>query len=295
MNYTQRRERYRAALTGNEVVYTASVFDPISAQIAEDVGFTLGNLSGTLAGAEVLGTRAQSVLTMTELAEQVRRICRASTLSIHVDAENGGGDAVNVMRAVQELENAGASAIVMEDGQFPIPYGFFKEKKLAPGQRFHGPMVSLEEAVAKIKSAVAARGDSSTVIGMRTNSLFNFGVDEAVRRARAYEQAGVDAVSMVNPTREAVEALCSETRLPLIIAPSESLRDKAWLSAHRVRVALDSRYAFEAAIKSMHEVYKALRDGVPLAELRSLTASPELYTQATREAPYLEWNKKYWS
>src|SRR5262249_22417260 len=161
------------------------------------------------------------------------------------------------------------------DGLFPLPYGFFKQNKIARGQRFHGPMVTVEEAVAKIKSAAAARKDASLVIAMRTNSMFNHGVREAVHRAKAYEKAGADAVSIVNPTGEVVEAVCAETKLPLIIAPSETLRDKAWLSAHRIRIALDSRYAFEAAIKSMHEVYKALRDGVPLAELRPLTPSPE--------------------
>ena len=295
MIVTQRRERYRGALTGNEVVYTASVFDPVSAQIAEDVGFELGNLSGTLCGAEVLGTRAQTVLTTTELAEQARRICRASTISLHVDAEHGGNDAVNVMRTVQELENAGVSAVFIEDGALPVPYGFFKGKSYKPGQRFQGPLVSLEEGVAKLRAALAARQDPSLVIAMRTNALFHMGVAEAARRAKAYEQAGADALSLVSPTREGVEVVHAATGLPLVIAPSESLRDKTWLAAHRVRVALDSRYAFEAAIKAMHEVYKALRNGVPLADLRPLTCSPELLAQATREAKYLEWNTKYWS
>lgn len=295
MRVTQRRERYRSILAGDSVVYTASVFDPISAQIAEDVGYELGNVSSTLASAEVLGTRAQSVLTSTELADQVRRICRASDISLHVDAEHGGADAVTVRRTVEELEHAGASAVFIEDGALPPPFGFFKGRQLAPGDRFHGPLVPVEEAVAKLRSALAARTDSSLVIGIRTNALFESGPDAAVARAKAYAEAGVDAVSLVAPTRAAIEAVHSEVKVPLVIAPSEDVRDTEFLTMNGVRVALNVRYAFEAAVKAMHDVYTALRRGTPLTDLRLLTAAPDLLTQATREAPYLEWNQKFWS
>lgn len=295
INATAARARYREILEGDAVIYTASVFDPISAQIAEDIGYEVGNLSSTLASAEVLGTRAQSILTSTELAEQTRRITRASGLSIHLDAEHAGHDAVTVRRAIEEFEHAGAAAIFIEDGHLPVPYGFLSKAERDPGDRFRGPMIPLEEGVAKLGAALAARSDPQTVIAMRTNALFDHGVDEAIRRAAAYRAAGADAISIVSPTREAVEAVHREVDAPLVIAPSEDLRDRAFLSAHGVRVALNIRYPFEASIKALHDTYLLLREDVPLREIRPLTADPRLLIRATREEPYLEWNQRYWS
>ena len=107
MNLTERRERYRAVLAGDQCVHPASVFDPISARIAEDLGFEVGMLAGSIASFTVLGAPDIIVLTLTEFAQQIHRICRASTLSLMVDADHGYGNALNVKRTVEELESAG--------------------------------------------------------------------------------------------------------------------------------------------------------------------------------------------
>jgi len=98
MNLTQRRERYRAVLAGDQCVYPASVFDPISARIAEDLGFEVGMLAGSIASFTVLGAPDIIVLTLTEFAQQIHRICRAGSLSLMVDADHGYGNAFNVKR-----------------------------------------------------------------------------------------------------------------------------------------------------------------------------------------------------
>ena len=82
MNSTQRREQFRAILAGDQCVHPASVFDPISARIAEDLGFELAFMAGSIASATVLGAPDLVVLTLTEFAEQVRRICRAANISL---------------------------------------------------------------------------------------------------------------------------------------------------------------------------------------------------------------------
>ena len=96
MNLTDRRERYRAVLAGDQCVHPASVFDPISARIAEDLGFEVGMLAGSIASFTVLGAPDIIVLTLTEFAQQIHRICRAGNLSLMVDADHGYGKAINV-------------------------------------------------------------------------------------------------------------------------------------------------------------------------------------------------------
>ena len=115
MNPTPRRERFRSILAGDRCVYAASVFDPISARIAEDLGFEAGMLAGSVVSGRVLGAPDLVVLTLTELAQQVRRVCRAGELALMVDADHGYGNALNVMRTVEELENAGAAGLTIED------------------------------------------------------------------------------------------------------------------------------------------------------------------------------------
>src|SRR5829696_6814445 len=109
MHWTARREAFRAILDGDRCVYPASVFDPLSARIAEDIGFELGMFAGSVASLAVLGAPDLIVVTLTEFAEQALRINRAGSLPLLVDADHGYGNALNVKRTVEELETAGVS------------------------------------------------------------------------------------------------------------------------------------------------------------------------------------------
>ena len=130
MNSRQRREQFRAILAGDQCVHPASVFDPISARIAEDLGFELAFMAGSMASATVLGAPDLAVLTLTEFAEQVRRICRAANISLVVDADHGYGNALNVKRTVEELESAGLAALTIEDSVLPQNFGKAKGEEL---------------------------------------------------------------------------------------------------------------------------------------------------------------------
>src|SRR5512140_233556 len=123
MQWTERRERFRAILEGKTCIHPASVFDPVSARIAEDLGFELGMFAGSIASLVVLGAPDQTLITLTEFAEQAHRICRAGTLPLLVDADHGYGNALNVMRTVEELETAGVAALTIEDTVLPTSYG----------------------------------------------------------------------------------------------------------------------------------------------------------------------------
>ena len=103
MRWTARRERFRSVLTGDDCVHPASVFDPMSARIAEDLGFEAGMLAGSVASMTVLGAPDMILLTLSEFAGQALRISRASELPLLVDADHGYGNALNVTRTVEEM------------------------------------------------------------------------------------------------------------------------------------------------------------------------------------------------
>src|SRR3954462_14515094 len=123
MNWTERRERFRAILSGTRCVHTGSVYDAISARIAEDLGFEVGIFSGSIRWMSVLGAPDLVVLTLTEFAGQAYRICRAGNLCLLVDADHGYGNALNVRRTVEELEPAGICAMSIEDTELQAPFG----------------------------------------------------------------------------------------------------------------------------------------------------------------------------
>ncbi len=275
MDYTKRRERYRGVLAGDVCVHPGSVFDPISARIAEDLGFEVGMFAGSIASGTVLGAPDYVVLTLSEFAEQIYRICRAGELSLMVDADHGYGNALSVKRTVEELEAAGVSALTIEDTVLPMQFG--------GGARF----ISLEEGVGKMKAALSGRTDPNLVVAGRTSSLAE-GLDECIRRVKAYEAAGVDAIFLAGAsTRAEVEAVNAELNIPLLLGGAGGeLSDKAWLGQNGVRVALQGHLPFQAAIKAVYDTLKALRDGVAPGDLRDSLASADLIAQVTRKDDY---------
>ena len=275
MDYTKRRERYRAVLAGDVCVHPGSVFDPISARIAEDLGFEVGMFAGSIASGTVLGAPDYVILTLSEFAEQIYRICRAGELSLMVDADHGYGNALSVSRTVEELEASGVAALTIEDTVLPMVFGG------------SGGFISLEEGVGKMKAALAGRTDPNLVVAGRTSSLRE-GLDECIRRVKAYEAAGVDAIFLAGASTKAeVEAVNAELNIPLLLGGAGGeLSDKEWLGQNGVRVALQGHLPFQAAIKAVYDTLKALRDGVAPADLRDTLASPELIAQVTRKDDY---------
>ena len=119
MTWGPRRQKLRAVLNGKTCVYPGSVFDPLSARIAEDLGFEVGMFGGSIAALVVLGAPDLILLSLSELAEQCRRICRAGEIPVIVDADHGYGNALNVRRTVEELEGAGVAGVTVEDTLLP--------------------------------------------------------------------------------------------------------------------------------------------------------------------------------
>ena len=285
MTATDRRESFRAVLGGERCLNPASVFDPLSARIAQDLGFELGMFAGSVASLVVLGAPDIALITLTEFAEQARRICRAGTaLPLMVDADHGYGNALGVMRTVEELEAAGVAALTIEDTTLPQPFGVAGGIQLS----------SVDEGVGKMTAALSARRDPKLVIVGRTSAMSVSGVDDTIARLRAYEATGVDALFLVGVrTREQLEAVAAAVRLPVILGgvPPE-LADNAYLGAQRVRICLQGHQPFMAAVGAVHASLKALREGVAPGALGGLPP-PELVKRASREADYSEWARAY--
>ena len=167
-------------MAGNRCVHTGSVYDAISARIAEDLGFEVGIFSGSIGSMAVLGAPDLVVMTLTEFASQANRVCRAGNLCLLVDADHGYGNALNVRRTVEELETAGICAMSIEDTVLPRPYGPSGKPTL----------ISVEEGVGKMKAALSARQDKNLVIAGRTSALAIAGVDEPSSAPRPMRRPG---------------------------------------------------------------------------------------------------------
>jgi carboxyvinyl-carboxyphosphonate phosphorylmutase len=273
MAFRQRRENLRSILSASACVRPASVYDAISVRIAEDLGFELGMFGGSVASLAVLGDPDVALITLTELAEQMRRMSRASRLPVLVDADHGYGNALNVRRTVEELEAAGAAGLTIEDTLLPPAFGQPRTQ-----------LISLEEGIGKIRAALDARGDPALVIIGRTGAVSITSLEDAIRRAKAYEACGVDALFFTGLKSNAeLEAIAAVTHLPIVLGGApDSMSDVDYLGAQRVRIALQGHSSFTAATQAVYDTLKALREGVSPKQLRGL-ASAELMKRLTRE------------
>src|SRR5437660_12637936 len=273
MAFRKRREALRSILSGSSCIRPGSVYDAISIRIAEDLGFELGMFGGSVASLAVLGDPDVTLITLTEIAEQMRRMSRAATLPVFVDADHGYGNALNVRRTVQELEAAGAAGLSIEDTLLPQAFGQARTQ-----------LISLEEGVGKMKAALDARGDPSLVIIGRTGAASLTSVDDAIVRAKAYQATGVDALFFTGvKTRADLEAMAGATTLPIVLGgPTEEMTDWNFLSRQRVRIAVQGHAPIAAATQAVFETLKAVRDGAPPKQLKGL-ASSELTGRVTRE------------
>jgi carboxyvinyl-carboxyphosphonate phosphorylmutase len=274
MAFRQRREKLRSVLSSTGCIRPGSVYDATSIRIAEDLGFEVGMFGGSVASLAVLGDPDIALITLTELAEQVRRMSRAAQLPVVVDADHGYGNALNVRRTVQELEGAGAAGLTIEDTLLPQAFGQTRTQ-----------LISLEEGVGKMKAALDGRGDPSLVIMGRTGAVSITDLDDAIARAKAYEAVGVDALFFTGiKSRGELEALSAATHLPIVLGGApEEMTAPDYLRSQRVRIALQGHAPFAAATQAVYDTLKALREGTSPKNLKGL-ASSELTGRAMREA-----------
>lgn len=179
----------REILKRDELIVAPGAYDALTARLVADAGFPVVYATGAGISNSQLALADMGLLTMTEMLEQTRRIVGAVSVPVIADIDTGYGNAVNLYRTVQEFQRAGVAAVQIEDQIIPKKCGHFTGKQIVP----------FDEAVMKIKAAVEARGDGDLVIVARTDAIAVAGFDEAMRRARAYHEAGADMLFVEAP------------------------------------------------------------------------------------------------
>ena len=275
MQWTERRRRFRAILAGSQCYHPASVYDPISARVAEELGFEIVMVAGSTAALSIIGSPDIVLVTLTELCEQVRRVSRACDVPLLVDADHGFGNALSVQRTICEVEAAGGAAATIEDTALPTPFG----------QAGKFGLISLDEGVGKMRAAVAARTDPEFVVIART--VVNLGLEDAIKRVRAYEKTGVDAIFLAGVTRrEEIETISSAIKLPIIIGPPhESLMNFKLLAQWRVRMCLQAHGAMLSGYRAYYQTLQALRTGTLPSALPAI-APNDMVARLTRADDY---------
>jgi carboxyvinyl-carboxyphosphonate phosphorylmutase len=279
----QRRRAFRAFLAAEQALPAGSVFDAASARLAQAAGYRVGMFAGSVASAVVLGAPDLVVMTLSEFAEQARRIARGSDLPFMVDADHGYGNALNVRRTVEELESAGVSAIAVEDTVLPRSYGG-PETGLIPQAEFRD----------KLRSAVAARVEPELVIIGRTQALRDEGMDETLARVRICNETGVDAIFVVGVNSiEQVRTLHDETSLPLILNAMPADGTPETVAALGGRLYLQGHLPYYAALNTLYESYKHLVETGDQSALQPRVLSKDLQAKALAETDHAAWTREY--
>jgi len=165
------------------------VWDALSAKLAVDAGIQVVFVSGYCLSASRLGEPDVGLVTQTEVLDAAARITAAVDVPVIVDIDTGWGNAFNVERAVRELVRLGAAGCFLEDQTWPKRCGHMDGKEVVP----------LDEYLSKLEAALAARGGTTFHVTARTDARAPHGLDEAIRRARAFANAGADAVFVEAP------------------------------------------------------------------------------------------------
>jgi len=190
----------RELLAGTDPVIAPGVYDAMSARLVEQAGFPAAYMSGFAVTASLLGRPDIGLLTMTEMVTAARRIVSAVSVPVIADADTGYGNAINVIRTVQEYEAAGVAGIHIEDQVAPKRCGHMAGKQVIPAQVM----------VDRVKAAVAARQDPDFVLIARTDAVAPEGLDAALDRVLRYRDAGADLLFLdALPSRQDIDTVAA--------------------------------------------------------------------------------------
>ncbi len=240
-------------LRDGEFIAAPGVFDLVSARVADRFGFKALYMSGYGVAASHLGMPDAGYATYRDMVDRVRQIVERTTAPLIADADTGFGGALNVQHTVRGYEAAGAQAIQLEDQEFPKRCGHTKDRRVIP----------LEDAVLKIRVAHDARSSADFLIVARTDARTAHGLDEALRRAEAFAEAGADVLFVESPESEAeMERICGSFDTPLLANMVEGGRTPV-LTAERLEelgysIAIFPAAGLAATIQALNGVYGPL-------------------------------------
>jgi methylisocitrate lyase len=273
----------RRHLTEKGQLVMPGVFDALSAKIASRTGFEVIFITGYSLSATLLGEPDFGLLTQTEVVNAAQRICAVVDTPVIVDADTGYGNAINVIRTVQDLIRAGAAGMFLEDQVWPKRCGHMKGKQVIP----------IDEQLKKLRAAIEARSDHDFYIVARTDSRQALGLTEAITRGIAFKQAGADAVFVEAPeSKEEMKEIARQVPGPLVanmlergVTPLMGPQELHELGFDLIVWPLAPLYS---VAKSLTEVYSTLRgDGsttkildrlMPFDEFNEIVGLKEKYS-----------------
>ena len=262
----QKTQLIRDALAQHGQLIMPGIYDALSAKIAARAGFEVLFITGYSLSATLLGEPDFGILTQTEVVGAAQRICAVVDTPVIVDADTGYGNAINVIRTVEDLLRVGAAGIFLEDQVWPKRCGHMKGKHVIP----------LDEHLKKLRAALDAKGTSDFFIVARTDARQTLGLDEAIERGIAFKEAGADAVFIEAPeSKEEMQKIARQVPGPLVanmlergVTPLMGPKELKDLGFELIVWPLAPLYS---VAKSLTDVYTTLRrDGSTLAILEKL-------------------------
>jgi carboxyvinyl-carboxyphosphonate phosphorylmutase len=262
------RARLRELMGASAPLVAPGAYDALSARLIEQAGFDAIYMTGFGTTASLIGRPDVGLLSGAEMADNARRIVSAVDVPVIADADTGYGNAINVVRTVQLYEQAGVAGIQLEDQVMPKKCGHMSGKLL----------IGADEMAGKLRAAVEARRDPDLLIIARTDAVAVTGVDDAIARARAFAEAGADALFVEAPTSEEdIARVAKELRdvAPLVFnwaeggkTPPLSLERITELGFALVIYPIGTLLAATAGIRALLATLKA--DGTPTAAMPGL-------------------------
>ena len=242
-------------IANGSFISAPGVFDPLSARVAEQSGANALYMTGYGVSASLLGKPDAGLVSYREMVDRVRAICEVTTVPLIADGDTGFGGLANVRQAVQGYENAGASAIQIEDQEYPKRCGHTRNRKV----------ISTEDMVRKIELACETRQSNAFLIVARTDARTEHGLDEALSRAEAYRSAGADVLFVESPEsldemRMINEQLSGAPTLANMVGGGKTpMLQDAELRALGYDIAIHPVYLLGAAVTAMREALRTLQ------------------------------------
>ena len=242
-------------IANGSFISAPGVFDPLSARVAEQSGANALYMTGYGVSASLLGKPDAGLVSYREMVDRVRAICEVTTVPLIADGDTGFGGLANVRQAVRGYENAGASAIQIEDQEYPKRCGHTRNRKV----------ISTEDMVRKIELACETRQSNAFLIVARTDARTEHGLDEALSRAEAYRSAGADVLFVESPEsldemRMINEQLSGAPTLANMVGGGKTpMLADAQLHALGYDIAIHPVYLLGAAVTAMREALRALQ------------------------------------
>ncbi|MFQ6111300.1 MAG: oxaloacetate decarboxylase [Nitrospinota bacterium] len=251
----EKRASLKEFIEAPEILVMPGAHDGMSAKIAAALGFKALICTDFGCSAIVLGKPDYGLISVSEMAHQIRTVSGVSGLPVLGDGGCGFGNPLNVYRAVQEYELAGASGMTLEDQVYPKRCGHMEGKQV----------IGREEMVKKLKAALKARSGSGFIICARTDSIATHGLEEAIARANAYGEAGADMVwADAMPSKEAIEEFVKRVGKPVMVAfveggrtPTVTVKELEAMGVAVVTFGLSSIFS---SAKATWEVLSLIRE-----------------------------------